>query len=399
MAEFYNVCNKKYKYLCEQNTREIRVKLDVLDWNENTTESIETSIINTDGSINVSYQQGTRRTCNLTIIDRYIKFLPSINSPFWHNKKFKLYIGIVCGRDVYYWSQGVYLINSVTVNNHTLNIEGVDKFALFDGTFNLMKADVDYKALAVNSNSIWGLIQETLLLDSGKGVIVDPIQPIIDFEYKGKLLEADIILDSGQFIGELLINLANFYGADIYYDTDGHLIFHRMFGDNRVSAYQYSPTQWHFNNNNSIFLSQDVNFEFSGHNRIKVFAEGNQEYYEYTAINTNPASDLNTSAVGVRSLDDEEITLTDGMGVDECRQQAEYLLSKECRTSISSNIICAILPHLDVNQIIAVTNEYLKHDAEKFIVNNITMSLGNQPMTLNVTNLQVLPDFICNVPI
>lgn len=400
MAEYYNMRNNNYLYACQQSIKKTMLKLELLDWNEQTVGEVETSIINTDGSINIENAQGTRRSCNLTIVDKQITLLPNTDSPFWYKKKFKLYLGIVHGKDVYYWSQGIFLIKTLSISNYILNIEGVDKFALFDGAMNLMKSDICYSALAVNGNSIWGLIQETLLLDSGDGYVIDPIQPIIDFEYKGKLLEADVKMDSGQFIGELLINLANFYGADIYYDTDGHLIFHRMFGDNRVSAYQFVTNQWYFNDENSILLTQSNNYNLDGHNRVRVYTSAdNMENYEYVAVNTNPASDLNTSAVGVRSLDDEEVSLTVDMTNDDCRQYAEYLLSKECRTSISSDVTCTVLPHLDVNQIVTVTNKYLKHDAEKFIVNNITMSLGNQPMTLGVTNLQVLPDFTCDVSI
>lgn len=263
-----------------------------------------------------------------------------------------------------------------------------------------MMADVNYNALAKDGNTIYSLIQDTLLLDMGNGLPIDCTTPIIDFDYFGKLLQADVTLDVGNYVGELFIETANFYGANIYYDADGHLIFHKMFGDNLPSAYKNIAPQWNFTDNNCTFISQNNNYQFDGHNRVMVYTNSNNSInYSYTAMNTNPASPLNISAVGTRSLDDVEITLTSDMSDDNCRQYAEYLLLKECRMTVNSEITCDIIPHLDVDKTISVTNKEFNYNSELFIINSITLPLGTSNMSISATNIQCLPDFTCNVNI
>lgn len=126
MAEFYNVYNQNYLNICKQSSKLVKIKLELLDWNEQTIGDITTNIINTSGNININYQQGTRRTCSFSIVDKKVIYLPSENSPFWYKRKFKIYVGIAYDKDIYYWSQGVFLIQSVSVNGYVLNIEGVD---------------------------------------------------------------------------------------------------------------------------------------------------------------------------------------------------------------------------------------------------------------------------------
>lgn len=399
MAEFYNLYNQNYINVCKQSVKLIKIKIELLDWYEQSVGEITTNIINASGNINVNYQQGTRRTCSLSIIDKQVVYLPSENSPFWYNKKIKIYLGISSGKDIYYWSQGVFLIQSLSFdNNYKLNIEGVDKFGLFDGSLNLWKADSEYNYFVKNKIDIYSLIQKTLLSDIGNGYATDYSQSIIDFDYFGKLIQADISLDTGRFIGEMLIELANTYGADIYYDVDGHLIFHKMFGDSYPASYQYIAPQWCFNDENCDFLTQNNNYQLDGHNRVLVYTNStNSVNYNYTALNTNPSSPLDINAVGTRSLDDVEIALSEGMTADDCRQYAEYLLSKECRNTVNSELTCNILPHLDVNKIISITNKQFNYNAERFIVNSITLPIGTSNMSISSTNIQCLPDFTCNV--
>ena len=399
MAEFYNVYNENYINACKQSVKLIKIKIELLDWLEQAIGEITTNIVNTSGNINVSYQQGTRRTCSISIIDKQVIYLPNENSPFWYNKKIKIYLGISAGKDIYYWSQGVFLIQSLSFdNNYTLNIEGVDKFGLFDGSLNLLKADSQYEYLANGDVTIYSLIQNTLLSDIGNGYATDYIQPIIDFEYLNKKLQADIVLDSGRFIGEMLVELANIYSADIYYDADGHLIFHKMFGDISPTLYQYIAPQWYFNDTNCDFLTQVNNYQLDGHNRVFVYTNSSDSVNcSYTALNTNPASPLDINAVGTRSLDDTEIALIEDMTDDDCRQYGEYLLLKECRNTVNSELTCNIIPHLDVNKIISITNNQTNYNDERFIVNSITLPIGTSNMSISATNIQSLPDFTCNV--
>lgn len=76
---------------------------------------------------------------------------------------------------------------------------------------------------------------------------------------------------------------------------------------------------------------------------------------------------------------------------------SEYLLSKECRNTVNSELTCNIIPHLDVNKIISITNNQTNYNDERFIVNSITLPVGTSNMSISATNIQSLPDFTCNV--
>lgn len=399
MSEFYNIYNENYVNSCKQPVKLIKIKIELLDWSEQAVGEITTNIVNASGSININYQQGTRRTCSISIVDKQILYLPSENSPFWYNKKFKIYLGIASGNDIYYWSQGVFLIQTLSFdNNYTLNIEGIDKFGLFDGSLNLLKADTNYNFLAKDDINIYSFIEKILLADIGNGYATDCIQPIIDFNFFNKKLQADISLDNGNFVGNLLIELANTYGADIYYDADGHLIFHRIFGDVSPASYQYIAPQWYFNDTNCDFLTQNNSYQLDGHNRVFVYTNSSGSVnYSYTALNTNPSSPLDINAVGTRSLDDVEIALTQDLTDDDCRQYGEYLLAKECRNTVNSELACNIIPHLDVNKIISITNKQVNYNDEKFIINSINLPIGTSEMSISAANIQFLPDFTTNV--
>lgn len=69
MKEFYNVINSYYLSMCADTEINLRVKAELLDHYENTIGEITSSISSVNGSINIKYNQGVRRTCDLTIND------------------------------------------------------------------------------------------------------------------------------------------------------------------------------------------------------------------------------------------------------------------------------------------------------------------------------------------
>ena len=93
MVEFYNVVDKDYINLCKQQVLDVRIKVELLDHYEHTIGEVTTKVSSTSGSISVKYNQGVRRTCDITIDDINKKMLPNDeNSVFFVNKKFKIYI-------------------------------------------------------------------------------------------------------------------------------------------------------------------------------------------------------------------------------------------------------------------------------------------------------------------
>jgi len=105
--------------------------------NEEPYASIEGDLENNSGSLNISFSEGVRRTCNFTLQNfdlQYIPLIKDINIA----SKFKLYLGFnIDGENFYPQSQGVFFFDdpSLTSANasRTVSIGGTDKFAGLNG--------------------------------------------------------------------------------------------------------------------------------------------------------------------------------------------------------------------------------------------------------------------------
>ena len=366
------------------------MKIELLDvWENVIGEIIKDLSSENQGQISVSYNQGLRRSCNLTLSNIDKKYSPNEDSYFWFNRKFKIYIGLVCGINIYWWSQGIYVTKHITSDDNVVNIEGVDKFAFLDGTLKLDMAETKY--VAESGTSIRQLIQETLLLDLGNGLPVDSIEPVIDAQFNKAVLQREISVEEGGYIGEIFTELANSYSAEIYYDVDGHLIMHNQYNDSSTATFYCIPHLWNYDNIIKAHISGLSNdYSYENINCITVYTNSSkEENFSYTAYNTNPRSPLRVSLNGIRRGESQEIsiTYTDDDTEDRCRQYAEHLLSTHILQSVSKTFNSILIPHLDVGKAIGIGE-----DRETYIIQSLTLPLGVGEMNVVATNLQWLPD-------
>lgn len=75
-----------------------------------------------------------------------------------------------------------------------------------------------------------------------------------------------------------------------------------------------------------------------------------------------------------------------------CKAYADYLLMKEAMQGMSITFSCPIIPHLDVNRTIGITDRRYNLDNATFVINSITMPLSAESMTVNATQFDWLPD-------
>ena len=366
------------------------MKIELLDvWENVIGEIIKDLSSENQGQISVSYNQGLRRSCNLTLSNIDKKYSPNEDSYFWFNRKFKIYIGLVCGINIYWWSQGIYVTKHITSDDNVVNIEGVDKFAFLDGTLKLNMAETKY--VAESGTSIRQLIQETLLLDLGNGLPIDSIEPVIDAQFNKAVLQREISVEEGGYIGEIFTELANSYSAEIYYDIDGHLIMHNQYNDSSTATFYCIPHLWNYDNKIKAHISGlSSDYSYENINCITVYTNSSkEENFSYTAYNTNPRSPLRVSLNGIRRGESQEIsiTYTDDDTEDRCRQYAEHLLSTHILQSVSKTFNSILIPHLDVGKAIGIGE-----DRETYIIQSLTLPLGVGEMNVVATNLQWLPD-------
>ena len=442
--EYFNRNTVEYRNALKRNlvTRYL-LRIELLSYYETSIGEITKDLlVDVKGQININYKQLTRRSCSLSVSNVDQKYLPtSPDSPIWYRKKFKLWIGIQDDKnDIYWWSQGIYYIVSATANAHTVNIEGIDKGGALDGTLKTNMAEVQYILKA--GSVIADILRDILSLNMGANVEIanssayggsnlpiDPIPPLIDLKFNSQRIKADISVDANNYLGSLLTSVADNYGSDVYYDANGHLRYSAQADIFFVDGYKYMAHQWDF-----VDLSEpNYQYTFDGANAVTVYTnlsvdtqalikaqeehEANKKAEEanstqvladtidtedtisaenlyYTAYNVNPLSPINVGAVGLRRMESKEIDYIDTTESDmraRCQQYAVMLLHRQTCVSTNLSFNSPIIPHLDVNKTIGITDKYQKIDNETFVIQSITIPLGTGAMQITATNINWLP--------
>lgn len=126
------------------------LKVELLDYLENTIGEITQDIDRSNaGSIENNYQQGVRRTCSITLINTLGDYIPSFNRGIWFHTKFKPYIGFYIGSDIYWFSQGIYILTNPSILNNrsekTITLNGVDKFGVLGAETSFHELNGTYK--------------------------------------------------------------------------------------------------------------------------------------------------------------------------------------------------------------------------------------------------------------
>lgn len=441
--EYFNNNTPAYRQALKRNAV-IRylIKIELLTYSEATIGEITKDLnVDAQGQISINYKQLTRRSCSLTVANVERKYLPSPDNMIWYNRKFKLWIGIMDDHnDIYWFSQGVFFTVSATANAHTVSIEGVDKGGALDGTLKTNLAEVQY--ILKSGSTMTDIVRDVLSLNMGAGATmsnsvayagasmpIDPIPPLIDLAYNNQRIKADISVDANNHLGKLLTDMADNYGADIYYDTNGYL---RMSAQADVflnDGYKYMGHQWDFVNLSAGFSDPNYQYSFDGCNCVTVYTslssdvqalinaqeEAKQdeevepenltdtidtkpvENVTYTAYNVNPMSPLRVGAVGLRRMENVEVDYIDTTEtdmLDRCKQYAIMLLHRQSLIGMNLTFKCPIIPHLDVNKTIGITDEYQHIEAQTFVIQSITIPLASGSMEVTATNINWLPSNI-----
>lgn len=406
--EYFNTYTTEYLNAIDSKSNRYKIKMELLTYFETAIGDITKDVSSeADGQINVNYQQLTRRSCSLSMINVDQKYIPSPDNIFWHNRKFRLWLGVVArSGNVYWWSQGVFFTQSATSDGHTVNVEGVDKGGALDGTLGINLVGVQH--IIPTGTPIDKLIKDTLMLNlyndmgalieenNGGNFPVDPVVPIVDHRYRNIATQSELSIDTNNYIGTIFEYLANGYGADIYYDINGHFQFAELTNGQRIDGYRYMAHQWEYNLQKTFYEGANYQYNFEGKNAVKVYTNASGlENVSYTAYNTNPSSPLRVPLVGVRQLEDVEMPYVDisqSEMVNKCKNYAEYLLILESMKGMNVTFESAVIPHLDVNRTIGVTDKFQKLDNETFIIQSISIPLSAGKMSITATSINWLPN-------
>lgn len=405
-VEFYDEYNAEYLDGLRQKHRRYKLRVELLGYYENVIGEITKDVsLEASGQITINNEQIMRRSCVLNLINVEKQYLPSPDNPIWFNRKFKLWIGAVIGDKTYWWSQGVYYTQSATNDGNIVNVQGVDKGGALDGTIKTGMLDTTYIVEA--NTTIANLIRDTLMWNESNSPYlrrntrassypIDPIAPIIGTRFNTYRTQNEISLNGNDYISTLFSSLADGYGADAYYNTNGRFVFQQMADDNRIDGYRFMAHQWDFSDTDSFYCDSSVEYNFDGYNVVTVYTnESDIINVSYTAANNNPLSPLRLDAAGVRRMSDVEIPYVN-VSQDEmesrCKAYADYLLMKESMRGMSISFSCPIIPHLDVNRTIGITDKRFNLSDDTFVINSITIPLSAEAMQINATKVSWLPD-------
>ena len=77
---------------------------------------------------------------------------------------------------------------------------------------------------------------------------------------------------------------------------------------------------------------------------------------------------------------------------DRAKDYAEYTLNQKSIMQETMDFSCPLLPHLDVNRVITVTDDYYKFNKQRFIIQSLTIPLDtSSKMSITASNISSLP--------
>lgn len=390
---FNQMLPQQYIKIVKEQAIRPRFRLSLLYPDESFREDISEYLIQGSGSLQIQYAQGQRRSLNFTLNNESGVFTPNgINSKIWVNTKFQLDLGMeMANGDVVWNSAGIFVIGTPQITREDarkiIDIQCYDKFALLDGTLG-GTLDATYEIDA--GEKIYNIIVDTLLQDNGNGVPIDLKTIFFDPSLINESTVYTLSKSANESYGDMLIELANMIACDIYYNTNGNLVIQSGIKD--ISQVN-KPTLWIFKDTEYEYLSGHINYNFTDvRNRVTVVgANVNSDGGLYIAVseNTNPRSQTRVDLIGIKNyyLEDSNI-YTQTLAQD----RADYELNKLSIVQQTVQISSAFMIHLDVNNCIAITDDFFNYFDNRFIIQSISIPLSiHSNMTIDCTNIATLP--------
>lgn len=368
--------------LMQLKVRNVKVKVEVLNFYFQTINSIEGQLI--DGSISIDATSDIRRTCNVSLVVDDFSELVSPGGQLWIDKFIKVYVGIDNPRNNYqtvWTNMGIFLINNpdcvYNATTRTVTFEGLDLMAKLTGRRN---GQLPATATVVPAGSnIANVVKDTITQLGGftNYIIADA----------GYTVPYDIKKDMGSTIYDLLVELRDLYSNwEMYFDVDG--VFHWQ----EIPSGQNEPVVINFNElAQPLVISDNINVDFENvKNNIIVYGRllDSGEQIMYTVSDNNPESPFNISSIGQINyiVDDEQIYTN-----DLARQRANYELFLHAR--MNDSITMEVVPIYwlnDVNVKIAYTNLTNGIDGE-YLIKTLSIPLGVSS-SMSITAIKVYPE-------
>lgn len=367
--------------LSQLKVRNQRIKVDLLNFNFQTVNSLEGKV--TDGSISIDATSDIRRTCNITLVVENSENILAPGGQVWLDKFIKVYVGTDNprnGNETVWNNMGLFLINNpesvYNATTNTITFEGLDLMAKLTGRRNGQLPAVTTVVPA--ESKIADVVKQTITQLGGfdKYIIQDA----------GYEIPYDIKKDMGSTIYDLLVEIRDLYSDwEMFFDVDG--VFHWQQIPNGINE----PVVLDFNQlKQKVIISETIDVDFENvKNHIIVYGRllDNGEQVMATSTDTISSSPYNVDSIGQINyiVDDEKI-----YNNDLAQQRADYELFLHARMNDSITLEIVPLYWLnDVNVKIAHTNKNVGIEGEYLIKTlEIPLGVGNN---MTITAIKVYP--------
>lgn len=316
--------------------------------------------------LSISNNQGCRRAVQISFDnhDNAFKY-NSNNGDFYINTKFQFYLGI---EDEYknniFFNMGTFCLSKTqpewnsNYSERTINIKGEDKWSLLEnnidgGIYQIQRGE-----------SITQKIKEILQICG------DVQTPIFDSDIvNSDFSEYTLIWDGSATYAQIIKQLANMHGRDVFYDVNGQLRYQKFINETtEPSQWDYTPNSFQYCGATRVLMNDKV------YNQVNVVSSNSNDNSTYTAVaqNTDLTSPNRIGAIPKHTLyiSDDKIS-SDAMA--KTRAETELARVKNLQETISLKSI--VLPHLTCNKAITLTDPALNLYYSRYFIQSISMPL------------------------
>ena len=140
--EYYNIMDSQYKNAIVSKILTPCVKVELVDWNGKAYKEIIQDLSSEDGgSISATFQNGVQRSITLNIFDPEGKFIPDPNNRIvWIGQRFKVYLGLRVNKHDFPLS----IIVTNSNDNMPGNTQDIDETSQTGYTFKQIKSIDDF---------------------------------------------------------------------------------------------------------------------------------------------------------------------------------------------------------------------------------------------------------------
>ena len=394
------------------------IKVEWLNDDESVKYEFTNLLYGIDADVNVNYQNGSRRTCTLTLNNDDNKVPINVNN-IWIGQKFKLWMGIYLDDNTpFYFPQGVFYVSNPSEDYKpsakTVTINGVDKWAYLDGTLFGFLSGTYQTNIDVN---LFDATRSLLKLSRYKNdfsettdvsKMIDPIPPLLSPYFATKTINVTIgddtvtksvlecpytaVVERGKTYADVLLEYATILCANIYYDVNGRLIIEPMIDTADDITDTNKEILWDYTVDEKTFLglTQTYNFDKVYNDFIVLGNIINGYQFKGRVQNKNIISDTCVQRIGLRTKAPYE----DNQYVsdEQCVELAKYYAKTDTIMQKSGSLDSITLFHLDVNKLVSVSTPNNNMSKELFLITGFSLS-SSGTMSLNITSINILKDF------